>query len=105
MLPFQLSPLVTQKVDLVHTSDLQRMPLQPPPAMQSSLTASTTRRDTNNHKIPIISIAVLLIVKQLPSSQERLGDANLDRACKLTKEFRSVITEDVLRSIEDKISL
>jgi hypothetical protein len=100
--PSQL-PLVAQKNDLVHTSDSQWMPLRPPPAARGSLAVPTIQRDTNNHKIPIISVAVLLVVKQLPSSQEKLGDVNLDQARELTNKFKHVIAENDLRTFEDKI--
>jgi hypothetical protein len=45
------------------------------------------------------------VVKQLPSSQEKRGDDKLVRARKLTNEFQSVIAENDLRIIEDKITL
>jgi hypothetical protein len=109
VLPSQLSSLVVQKNDLDHTSNSREMPPQPPSALRSSLTASTTRRDTdtNNHKISIISIVVLPIVKQLPSSQEKLGDAKLDQARELRNEIKSMIPDNLndLRIIEDKIAL
>jgi hypothetical protein len=43
------------------------------------------------------------VAKQLPSSQEKRGDDKLDQARELKTEFQSMIAEDDLRTIEDKI--
>jgi hypothetical protein len=45
------------------------------------------------------------LVRQLPSSQEKRGDYKLDQARELTNEFQSVLAENDLRIIEDKITL
>ena len=55
---------------------------------------------------PSLATSVLnAVVKQLPSSQEKRGDDKLDQAHELKTEFQSVIAENDLRTIEDKISL
>ena len=44
--------------------------------------------------------------KQLLSSQEKRGDDKLKQASDLvTNEFRTLVTEDDLRVVEDKITL
>jgi hypothetical protein len=44
------------------------------------------------------------MAKQLPSSQEKRGDDKLDRAREIMDEFKSVIAENNLGTIEDKIT-
>ena len=44
-----------------------------------------------------------LLKRQLPSSQEKQGDDNLELACETRDKFKSVIAEGDKRTIEDKI--
>ena len=52
----------------------------------------------------VVTTLLNAMAKQLPSSQERRGDDKLDRARGLTNEFESVLAENDLRTIEDKIA-
>ena len=55
---------------------------------------------------PSLATSVLnAVAKQLPSSQVKRGDDKLDQAHELKTEFQSVIAENDLRTIEDKITL
>jgi hypothetical protein len=54
-----------------------------------------------------INISTLLnaMAGQLPSSQEKRGNDELEQACEIADTFKSVITERDKRTIEDKIIL
>ena len=52
-----------------------------------------------------LNALVRQLPSRLPSSQEKRGDDKLDQACELTNEFKSVLAENDLRIIEDKITL
>ncbi|KAF8461762.1 hypothetical protein DFH94DRAFT_71072 [Russula ochroleuca] len=64
----------------------------------------------NRQDIPVDAGAVIVttilnaMAKQLPSSQEKRGDDKLDRAREIMDEFKSVIAENNLGTIEDKIT-
>ena len=59
------------------------------------------------HDAAATNIATLLkaIAEQLPSSQEKRGNAEIEMACDVADTFKSVITELDKRTIEDKIIL
>ena len=45
------------------------------------------------------------IVRQLPSSQLKLGDENLERACDIALEFEAVIGQNDRSIIEERVTL
>jgi hypothetical protein len=59
-------------------------------------------REDIPHNPGAINVTALL-KRQLPSSQEKQGNDNLELACETRDKFKSVITEGDKRAIDDKI--
>jgi hypothetical protein len=59
----------------------------------------------NSHEgAPVISKLLDTMLRQLPSSQRKLGDQNLERAREVAVEFESVIDQNDRTIIEERIT-
>ena len=112
----QWSPLVAQNTDLDRARDSRGtpQPVVPSRSLVPTIRGGTPANNRKNSIPPLIpsdavaiNISTLLnaMAEQLPSSQEKRGNDELELARDLADTFKSVITESDKRTIEDKIIL